>query len=64
MDREGAIPVYRLLRSLKRHEKGATAIEYGLILALVVVAVMSSISMLGKLTGGMWNNVSNQVTRN
>lgn len=50
----------RLLRLL-RCTRGATAVEYGLILGLVVIAVIGSITQLAGVTTGMWNNVSEQV---
>ncbi len=49
------------LRGLPRANRGATAVEYGLILALVVLAMVGAISVLGNTTAGMWNNVSQQV---
>jgi pilus assembly protein Flp/PilA len=44
-----------------RDSRGATAVEYGFILALIVLAIMSSLVGLGEVTTGMWNNVSNKV---
>jgi pilus assembly protein Flp/PilA len=38
--------------------KAATAIEYGLIIALIAIAMMGSLSLLGGGTGGMWTNFS------
>lgn len=49
---------YGLLRSTR----AATAIEYGLILALVFLAAMVSISAVGGSTISMWNNVSDTST--
>ncbi|WP_319951569.1 Flp family type IVb pilin [Sphingomonas caeni] len=51
----------RLVQSLCRDRKAATAVEYGLILALVVLAIMTAIIQLGTTTTGMWNNVSTKV---
>lgn len=56
--------MYRLLRALKRDEKGATAIEYGLILAMIVLAIMGALSNVARKTNSMWYNVSNEVTKN
>lgn len=56
--------MYRLLRSLKRDEKGATAIEYGLILAMVVLAMMAALTNVARKTNNMWSNVSNEVNNN
>jgi len=51
----------RLGLKLCRDRKGATAIEYGFILALVVIAMMVALIELGTTTTGMWNNVSTKV---
>jgi len=48
------------LRSLRTDQKGATAIEYGLIAALIVIAMMGGLRALGGGAGGMWTNVSQQ----
>ena len=41
---------------------GATAIEYGLIAALIVIAMVGALSALGGGAGGMWTNISSDVT--
>lgn len=53
----------RALGRFIRDARGATAIEYGFILALIMVAIMVSISQLGGKNGGVWGNVVDQVTR-
>lgn len=53
--------MYRLLRSLKRDQKGATAVEYGLILALIFLAIVSAVSNFAAKTNRMWGNVANAV---
>jgi pilus assembly protein Flp/PilA len=40
---------------------GATAIEYGLIVALIAVAAIGGISALGGGAGGMWTDLSTEV---
>ena len=47
---------------LIRNSKGATAIEYGLIAALIVVALISGLGSLGGGTNGMWGKLSNKVS--
>ncbi len=42
---------------------GATAIEYGLIASLVVVACMAAIGGFGNNVGGMWNYVQDEVVQ-
>ena len=49
------------LRTLRAEDRGATAIEYGLIAALIVVAIIGSLNALGGSAGGMWSGVSNIV---
>ncbi len=46
------------LRKLLAAERGATAIEYGLIAALIAIAAMGAMSGLGGGVGGMWSNLS------
>ncbi len=48
----------KFARRLWRSERGATAIEYGLIAALVVVAIMTSIGSIGETVSEMWNDVA------
>lgn len=50
--------IYRLMRSTR----AATAVEYGLILALIFLAAVSTITDVGNSTGNMWTGVSNSVT--
>jgi pilus assembly protein Flp/PilA len=38
-------------------ERGATAIEYGLIAALIVIAMISGLQSLGGGVGGMWGKI-------
>jgi pilus assembly protein Flp/PilA len=46
------------IRKMFRNEKGATAIEYGLIAALIAVAAIGAMTSLGTKLGGTFNNVS------
>ncbi len=55
----GAIP--KILRRLLADQGGATAIEYGLIAALIVVAIMGGLSSLGGGVGGLWTKLSSDV---
>lgn len=49
-----------MLKFLKliKDEKGATAIEYGLIAALIAVAAVTAMTGLGQSIGNTFNNVS------
>jgi pilus assembly protein Flp/PilA len=50
-----------VLRQLARSRRGATAVEYGLILSLVVLTMLAALQGLASTTTGMWNNVSDKV---
>jgi pilus assembly protein Flp/PilA len=54
-----AIPT--MLRKLRADKRGATAIEYGLICALIVIAMTAGLSMLGGGTLGMWTRIADNV---
>ena len=45
-------------RKLLKSERGATAIEYGLIAALIAVAAITAMSSRGGQVGTTFNNVS------
>ena len=49
-------------RGLLKREKGATAVEYGLILALIVLALIGALTNVADRTINMWDNVENKVT--
>ncbi len=51
----------QLVKSFIHNESGATAIEYGLIAALIAVAAIAAMQSLGTRLGGTFNNVSNQL---
>jgi pilus assembly protein Flp/PilA len=56
---------YRLggrLRPIVEDQRGATAVEYGLILALIFLAVVSGVSSLGASVKGRWGDIANRVT--
>jgi pilus assembly protein Flp/PilA len=44
---------------LIKDNRGATAIEYGLIVALIAMAVIGSMNLVAGETIGMWDYVSN-----
>ena len=55
------IAIRTLLRGLLADDKGATAIEYGLIAALIIVAMMGGLAALGGGAGGMWSDINNEL---
>ena len=50
-----------LVRKILKNSKGATAIEYGLIAALIAVAAISAMSTLGGKISTTFNNVSDNL---
>jgi pilus assembly protein Flp/PilA len=51
----------QLLR-LCRDEDGPTAVEYAMLLALILVVVITAINALGDTSSGIWANDSTQIT--
>jgi pilus assembly protein Flp/PilA len=54
----------KFFRKLIKNNHGATAVEYGLIVSLVVIACVSAMSQMAIATNGMWSNVASAVSRN
>jgi pilus assembly protein Flp/PilA len=52
--------VGRLL-TIRKNDRGATAVEYSLILALIFLAVVGAIKGVATVTTDMWSNVSSEV---
>ncbi len=50
-----------LLRKLRRNEKGATAIEYGLIAALLAIGLIASLQGLKEKLSGTFTKVSDEL---
>lgn len=53
--------IFHFLSKLNRSAKGATAVEYGLILALIVIVAMIAIVSLADTTIGMWDGIAANV---
>ena len=51
----------QFIRKMLKNEKGATAIEYGLIAALIAVAAIGAMSSIGTTLTNTFNNVSNNL---
>ena len=49
------------MRKLRADKRGATAIEYGLIAALIVLAMMGGLESLGGGVGGMWGKLGSSM---
>ena len=51
----------KFINKLLRDEQGATAIEYGLIAALIAVAAITAMGALGNQLSNTFNTVSNEM---
>lgn len=49
------------IRGILSCQKGATAVEYGLIAGLIVVVLIAALSNVAFNTADMWNTVANDV---
>jgi pilus assembly protein Flp/PilA len=50
-----------LLKRIRRDEFGGTAIEYGLIVALLVIAIITSLQSVADENTGLWATVRSNV---
>ena len=53
--------MFRMIKAFAKDEEGATAIEYGLIAALVAVAAISALDALGSSLIGTFDFVSTSI---
>ena len=51
----------KFLKRLERDTRGATAVEYGLILALVFLAMVAGVQTFGTEATAMWSRVDTAV---
>ena len=51
-----------LVRSFARDARGTTAIEYGLIVALVAIGFLAGLKALGDGNSASWGATSNKIT--
>lgn len=50
------------LQDILKDESGATAVEYGLILAMIVLAMLAALSGVAQETLGLWDHVESETT--
>ena len=55
------MPMRKLLKAIASDISGATAVEYGLILALVFLAMIAAIQNFGNTSIAMWNGVADKM---
>lgn len=51
-----------IARALGKSCRGTAAVEYGLVLALIVLVIIGGISALGGSMSSLWSNVSTRVS--
>ena len=56
------MPESLFIKRLLRDNRGATAIEYGLIIALIVIAIIVAMQSLATQTTNLWGFVTEKVT--
>jgi pilus assembly protein Flp/PilA len=49
-------------KTLWRQEDAATAVEYAVMLALILIAIIGAIGTVGAQTGGMWGNIDSELS--
>jgi pilus assembly protein Flp/PilA len=49
---------YNVSDRLKKEEKGATAVEYGLLVGLIAVAIIVAVTALGTKLSGLFTSVT------
>jgi pilus assembly protein Flp/PilA len=54
--------IMQLLRNLRKDDKGVTAIEYGLIAALIAVVIIIAVAAVGTGLSTTFSNVAGHVT--
>ncbi len=57
----GASQVVKFLKKLGRDDSGATAVEYGLIVALIFLAMIGAVNSFAGTTIAMWNTISTTI---
>jgi|SaaInl4_150m_RNA_FD_contig_31_300405_length_285_multi_4_in_0_out_0_1 pilus assembly protein Flp/PilA len=54
--------IFQFANKLRNDQKGATAIEYGLIAALIAVVIIAGVTLLGTDVGNTFNEVANSLS--
>jgi len=48
-------------RTAKMSERGASAVEYGLLVALIAIIIIVAVTLLGKNLSGIFNKTANSI---
>ena len=54
--------IQEMMRKISEDEVGATAVEYGLIISLIVIGLVVSMNAFGDATEGLWATVTSNVS--
>jgi len=60
-DGTNRMPMRNLIKRIASDISGATAVEYGLILALIFLAMLAAVQNFGNQTISMWNKVGTKM---
>ena len=52
---------YNVTDRLKKDDKGATAVEYGLLVGLIAVAIIAALLLLGPKLAGLFTDVTSKL---
>ena len=52
----------RLIIEFLREEEAATAVEYGVVLALILMVVIGAVGSVGAESGGMWGGIESKLS--
>ncbi|MDT7710975.1 MAG: Flp/Fap pilin component [Pseudonocardiales bacterium] len=51
------------IAGVSRTERGASAVEYGLLVALIAIAIIVAVSLLGTNLSGIFNKTANSISK-
>lgn len=54
--------IQALTNSMRTDDEGATAVEYGLMVSLIAVAIIVAVSTLGGSLSGMFTGITGRIT--
>jgi pilus assembly protein Flp/PilA len=61
-DRRGTNKMLEFIRRIQKCNQGATAVEYGLIVTLIIIAMIPSLGTVANRIQDIWNKVSNELS--
>ena len=53
--------IITISRSVTRSERGASAVEYGLLVALIAIIIIVAVTLLGKNLSSIFNKTANSI---